>query len=348
MDGKPRRGMERPLSSSAMEPDAATLEWLSSSDNPPVRYLTSRDLIRPRLPAATLQGLREQIFSWEPLGAVLALQRHDGSFPVRQKTQTAQPTFSALVLMQRCGLDVDDEPVARTVAHLTERYCRAGALSYTTSGSGVLPCYMGVAVEALVKMGGLDTDLAQMSIRWLVDHQRFDHKTARAGGESHWPYRAPRTYGCWDTVSCFHGVAAAFRAFAAIPAERRSEDVRRRIREAVDYLRIHRLYKKSSEERPLFRHMTEFFLVGDYRSDLLDLLQGVADADPDLGGEDWVRRAVQEMDQLAPDGRVPLVKNYAKKLIDPIPFEPVGGSSRFLTYQWLRVRASLTGSPSTS
>jgi hypothetical protein len=81
--------------------------------------------------------------------------------------------------------------------------------------------------------------------------------------------------------------------------------------------------------------MTQFFLVGDYRSDLLDMLEGVADADPSLIHQDWVQTAVTEMNNLTSDGRVTLVKNYGKKLANPIPFEPIGTPSRFLTYQWL-------------
>ncbi len=84
--------------------------------------------------------------------------------------------------------------------------------------------------------------------------------------------------------------------------------------------------------------MTQTFLIGDYRSDLLDMLQGIADADPALIRQDWVRAAVGDMRQLASDGRVILAKNYGKKLIDPIPFEPPGEPSRFLTYQWTLIQ----------
>jgi hypothetical protein len=67
------------------------------------------------------------------------------------------------------------------------------------------------------------------------------------------------------------------------------------------------------------------------------MLQGLADADPTLIEEGWVAEAVEDMQALAPDGRVTLVKNYGKRLIDPIPFEPLGEPSRFLTYQWLKI-----------
>ncbi len=204
-----------------------------------------------------------------------------------------------------------------------------------------MPCYVGTVTLALIKMGALDTALAQSSIGWLVAHQRFDTRTVRAGGGQTWPYKAPDNYGCWESVSCYHGVAAAFRALAAIPPNRRTSDVQARLEEAIEYLRPRHLYKKTSADRPLFRHMTQPFLVGDYRSDLLNMLSGVADAHPTLAGEAWVAEAVHDMNALSVDGRVVLAKNYGRKLIDPIPLEAVGEPSPFLTYQWLRTQRLL-------
>lgn len=319
-------------------PDSVILEWLSSRANPPVRYLTTRDLLPPSTPARELQELREEALRWPPLQQVLDLQIEDGSFPAGQKTPTAQPTFWALCLLARCGLDISDQPVRRIVEYLEHQHIGKGALSYTTGGSGVLPCYAGVVTAALIKMGALESAVVQDSIQWLVDHQRFDHKTLRAGGDETWPYKAPANYGCWETVSCYHGVAGAFRAFAALPSAVRSAEVSQRIEEALEYLRLHRLYKRTAVDQPLFRHMTEFFLIGDYRSGLIDMLRGVADADPSLIREDWIAAAVGDVERMLDDGRVMLVKNYGRKLIDPIPFEPIGLPSRFLTYEWLTVR----------
>ncbi len=320
------------------ETETAVIEWLSSPENPATRYLVARDLVDPRPSSRVLTDLRHEMLTWGPLNQIVELQLDDGSFPQGQKTPTTQPTFWALCLMARCGLDVSDEPVRRAVGALERRNLGRGALSFTSGASGMLPCYAGVVSTALIEMGMLETDLVQSSIDWLVAHQRFDHKELRAGGDETWPYRAPVNYRCWETVSCYHGVVGAFRALAAIPDGQRSPAVRRRLEEALSYLRLHRLYKKSSSEQPLFRHMTQFFLVGDYRSDLIGVLQGVADADPGLIHEPWVAEAVIDIEAMLHDGRVTLVKNYGRKLIDPIPFEPVGEPSRFLTYQWLSIR----------
>ena len=321
--------------------DAALLAWLSSPSHPAARYLTARDLLEPRPDASTLAELRGRIMTWKPLRSILELQREDGSFPDRLKTPTARPTFWALVLMERCGLQVSDGPVARAIEFVERRFAKAGAVSYTGGGSGVLPCYAGVVTTTLYGLGAGDRALAQASLDWLVDHQRFDHKDIRAGGAETWPYRAPANFGCWESVSCYHGVAGAFRAFASVPAAERSPTVRRRLTDAIGYLRIHRLFRKSTSNQPLFRHMTRTFLVGDYRSGLLDMLQGVADADPSLVQESWVDESVAAMEALTAGGRVPLAMNYGRALVDTVPLEPIGQPSRLLTYQWLRVRRTL-------
>jgi hypothetical protein len=321
--------------------DQTVLTWLSAPENPAVRYLTWRDLLEPRPSVASLRKQRRQMLRWEPLQRILGLQLADGGFPDHQQVRTARPTFWALVLMERCGLDLTDEPVARAIDCLARCHAAKGPLSYTGGGSGVLPCYAGVMSRTLIGLGAIEHDVVQDSLEWLADHQRFDHRSLRAGGEATWPYRAPSNFGCWESVSCYHGVAGAFRAFAAVPRECRSPTVQMRLDESIAYLRAHRLYRKSSSEKPLFRHMTQPFLVGDYRSGLLDMLQGIADADPGLAGEAWVRESVETMQALTNEGRVPLVKNYGRALTDEALLEPVGGPSRFLTYQWLRVRRML-------
>lgn len=306
-----------------------------------MRYLVARDLLDPPPAPAVLARRRGEILGWGPLRQVLDLQQPDGGFPESGRTQTARPTFWALGLMQRCGLAIEDEPVRRAVDHLEQRYASAGPVSYRHGASGVLPCYAGVVTVTLIKLGAGDRDFVQASLDWLVDHQRFDDKQARAGGTGEWPYRTPANFGCWDSVSCYHGVAAAFRALAAVPPAARSARQRQRLDEALAYLARRRLFRKSSSDKPLFRHLLQPFLVGDYRAHLLDMLEGIADADPGLMAEPWVTESVAAMDALTDDGRVPLAKNYGRALIDPIPLETVGEPSRFLTYQWLRVRSTL-------
>jgi len=143
-------------------------------------------------------------------------------------------------------------------------------------------------------------------------------------------------------------VVATLSALAAIPEAARGPLVRQRLAEAIAYLRIHRGYLRSTEDRPLFRHLQQYFLFGAWRMHLLDVLESLSEADPGLVEEDWLLAALQAVTRSAPDGRVRLAKNYKTKLEDPLAFEPLGKPSRFLSLQWLRTRrrfgAELVGS----
>jgi hypothetical protein len=322
-------------------PDQTSMDWLLSADNPAVRYLTARDLVRPRPSARQLESLRRRILAWEPLRRILALQKDDGSFPAKNEP-CAETTYVALRLMSRCGLEVVDAPVARALDYLSERYLGHGAFSYNTGGSGILPCYVGLFTRDFIPMMGWEAPAIDASLKWIVDYQRFDHKQTRAGGGERWPFKIVESYGgCWYSVSCYHGVVATLGALAAVPPASRSAKEKQRLKAALRYLEIHRAFKKSAEDKPLFRHLTQFFLFGGYRSHLIDVLEAIANADPELGKKSWVRDAITAVDDLTVDGRVILAKNYPTKLIDPIPFESVGEPSRFLTYQWLRVKQKL-------
>lgn len=191
----------------------------------------------------------------------------------------------------------------------------------------------------VIALAGHERSSARSAIQWLLDYQRFDHKKTKAGGRKKWPFKAVDNYGgCWWSVSCYHGVVSALRAFAALPVEQRNSQTQERIEAALRYLEIHRVYKRSSSDKALFRHLTQFFLAGDYRLHLIDVLEAIAEVDPKLIEQAWVRQAVDLVESLATDGKVPLLKNYARRLIDPLPFEPIGEHSRFLTLQWLRTR----------
>ena len=91
------------------------IEWLMSPTCPPIQYLTARNLNQQPALDGDLQTFRQGIREWEPLQQIVRLRQEDGSFPPGQKTPTAQPTFTALTLFQRCALDLSDEPVQRAV-----------------------------------------------------------------------------------------------------------------------------------------------------------------------------------------------------------------------------------------
>lgn len=101
-----------------------------------MRYLTVRDVVGRRVTEGALIAMRDAISTWEPLARILALQRANGSFSSNGNPLDARRTFWALLPMQRCGLDITDEPVARAVDHLAARHLSTGAVGVTAPYSG--------------------------------------------------------------------------------------------------------------------------------------------------------------------------------------------------------------------
>ena len=319
-------------------PDAV-LEWLSSPTVPPVRYLVAREFGYPSNGGAHLGELHEAVLTWEPLNRILALQKPDGSFPNRTKTRTGGPTLAALILMARCGLSIADGCVQRSVNHIVRARLFQGVFTVRGRGSGVLPCYVGMLARAVFDLAGPGHPLFQDAVKWILEYQRFDHKKTRGGGAGQWPYKSGVNYGgCFSSVSCFHGVGPTLRTLSAVPPGERSDEITTALEAAIEYLRIHRVYKKSALDKPMFRYSTNLYLFGAYRSNLLDVLEGLAEARPELGSEDWVSEAVNTVRGLSEDGKLVAAESYRTELVDPLPLEEPGKPSRFLTYQWLKVR----------
>jgi hypothetical protein len=313
--------------------------WLERA-HPASRYLVARDLVRPRPGDRELTRLRKKVVEWPPVQRVLARQEPSGRFAADKERSGAWPALYALRLLHKCGLGMDDEPVRRAVDWLLAQHFVKGAISLSGGGSGILPCYLGQYLFFLIDWTGSKATQVKRSLEWIADHQRFDHKSQRAGGDVEWPFRAPHNYGCWHSVSCYHGVVGTFLALASVPSKARSRRDREQLAAAIRYLAVHRAYKKSAADKPLFRHMTQFFLHGNYRFHLLDVLEGLSLADRRLARETWVKEALSDMEAHLVDRRVPLVRNYDTKMkgLDPLPLETTGEPSPLLTIQWLRTK----------
>lgn len=103
-------------------------------------------------------------------------------------------------------------------------------------------------------------------------------------------------------------------------------------------MRAHRLYRRTGDGKPIFRTSLQFSLFHGYRSHVLDVLEWLADADPALVAESWVRDAISDVEELCDEGRIRLAANAATHLVDPLALERVGEPSPLLTIQWLRLR----------
>ncbi len=314
------------------------IDWLmSSSSPPPVRFQTSIEFSSEGSEGSGTVT-RADIKDWHPLKKVLDLQNSDGGFPVTQKGKPGIPTLYALILMSKCGLDCSDEPVRKAIEYIKNNHTLDGVISWNSGGSGILPCYAGVTASHIAKMSCGKNDLVNRVAEWIVNYQRFDHKEDRAGGDENWSFHGPSNFGCWQSVSCYHGVVASLALLSSIPLDFRTSEIKSRIKDALRYLEIHKVFRKTTTGEPMFRHLTNFFIFGQWRMNLLDIVEIILDAEPEIAGDQWIQDAIYEIDRHTVEGRILHKTDYRTFLDDPIELEPMGVPSFFLTLQWMKIQ----------
>jgi hypothetical protein len=98
-------------------------------------------------------------------------------------------------------------------------------------------------VWSLIRLGYLDDPRVQKGIQWITKYQRFDDGEQNLPKD--WPYKAHKA--CFSKHSCHMGVVKTLKALVEIPRNKRTSDVKNTINQAVEYLLIHQIYKRSHD-----------------------------------------------------------------------------------------------------
>jgi hypothetical protein len=124
-------------------------------------------------------------------------------------------------------------------------------------------------VWSLIKFGFLDDSRVERAINWITTYQRFDdgEKPVPKG----WPYDTMKS--CFSKHTCHMGAAKSLKALAAIPIEKRSEEVKQTIEAGAEYFLIHCIHKKSHDlSRVSKPGWLRFGFPLMYQTDVLELL----------------------------------------------------------------------------
>jgi len=220
------------------------LEWLLDPSEPAMRYLASRDLVDPRPGERALARLRAEV----PKGAwakkIFARQKAK-TYWARKKACYV-PKFTATIwqlqVLADLGLSRRNERIANAVELWFDLH-RAKDGGYTPWSrreraeyrrmhfrhldrfmkQGHL-CTTGNMVRSLIRFGYLGDERVQSAIDWLVDAQCED-------GGWHCFGRPEGTIDSWEAMS----------AFAVIPVNRQSADVKRAIERGAEFFLKKRL-----------------------------------------------------------------------------------------------------------
>ncbi len=197
-----------------------------------------------------------------PVAAILSRQNEDGGFVTpemiaRYGTAVAetgyQPKYKnstwQLLFLAQLGADRDDPRVKRLCEYVLDNnynpgrgvigihiQWRAGLDFYT------LPCFMANMVWSLSTLGYGHDRRVRDTLQWLLKYQRFDDGDFKTPDE--WPYRG-KSDRCFGRHTCFSGVTRALNTMTVVPESERTGEMNAFIGRAVDFVLLHRLWRKN-------------------------------------------------------------------------------------------------------
>jgi hypothetical protein len=285
-----------------------TISWLLEHDEPSVRYFTLRGLLGMPEDAPEAIEAKRAVMQRGPVAAILARQNEDGGFLTDDMVQRYgiavaktgyQPKYKnttwQLLFLAQLGADKDDPRVKKLceyVLYHNNNTCkgvmgihiqwRAGIDFYT------MPCFMANMVWSLTTLGYGEDPRVRATREWLMKYQRFDDGDYRTPDV--WPYRG-RGDRCFGRHTCFSGVTRVLNMMAAVPKSERTGEMNAFISRAVDFVLMHRLYRRNHGKwqpiRPEFELFTFPIIHYDDVISVVDTLQrlGVRDKAVDEGIE---------------------------------------------------------------
>jgi hypothetical protein len=228
--------------------------WLLEDENPSVKYLTLREILEKPESASEIKSARKNIMETGVIPRILAKQEPGGywekeeDFYIRTKYKG---TVWQLIILAELLADREDPRIKKACEFILEwsQDRESGGFSYRGSKnrggqhSGVIPCLTGNMTWSLIRFGYKDDLRVRRAVGWIVSYQRFDDGVKEA--PKGWPY--DRFEPCWGKHTCMMGVAKGLKALAEIPPEKRDENIKTFLRNGVEFILKHRLYKKSHD-----------------------------------------------------------------------------------------------------
>lgn len=272
-----------------------TLAWLLEPDEPSVRYLTLKELVdRPDNDPEVVEAKRA-IMICGPAADILSRQNEDGGFltpdMVEQygyevaKTgyQPKKNSIWQLLTLAQLGVDRDDPRVKKLCEYVLDHNYNPGRKVIGINikrKDGIdfwpLPCFVANMVWSLSKLGYHDDGRVRDSIQWLLQYQRFDDGGFHTPDE--WPYRGKRDR-CFGRHTCMSGVTRSLKAMTTVPKSRRTKEMDAFIGRAVDFVLMHRLYRRNHSQwepiRPEFEMFSFPVIHYDDVIEIVDTLQGL-------------------------------------------------------------------------
>jgi len=252
-------------------PHGGVLDWLLEDNNPSIRYLTLTQLLDTSPHRKETIEARSKIPGWEPVRRVLAKQKRDGGWDDGRTWYIPKykSTVWQLLILSQTGID----PTIPSVRKMSEYAFRfqlssGGFHSGMTSGfeddwARLAGCLSGNVIAALCRLCWARDRRIRKAVDNLVTFQEPD------GG---WGCRS-FGYHRRDKHSCFMGTICALDGLIEYSERVRSKKVDRAVRNACEFLLMHRLYRADHHGWKIMRD--EYIRLGAPWLVAYDILRGL-------------------------------------------------------------------------
>ena len=233
---------------------ADPVNWLLEEDNPSVRYFTLTELLDKPVNDSEVKKAKNAIMNVGVVPRILAKQNGDGYWetPTAFYTAKYKGTSWQLIILAELGANEKDTRIRKACEFIlaNSQNPESSGFSMHLSGktgggrrSEVIPCLTGNMVWSLIRLDHLEDPRVQRGINWITTYQRFDDGVREA--LKGWPY--DKYVMCWGKHTCHMGAVKALKALAEVPADKRTAEVEATIKNGVEYMLRHHIYKRSHD-----------------------------------------------------------------------------------------------------
>jgi len=221
-----------------------SVSWLLETENPGVRYLALRDLMKLPADDAKMKSARKKAHKEGPIAEILSHMEPAGYWvkPGPGYTQKYRSTVWSIIMLAQLGALANEEKrIDQGCKYLLDHMAEGGQFTTTTSGapSGTVDCLQGNLCWALMEMGYDDPRLTK-AYEWMARTVTGDGIAPLEDKDApvrYYAYKCGPNFACGvnNSLPCAWGAVKVMLAFGKWPVARRSPLIRKAIKQGADF-----------------------------------------------------------------------------------------------------------------
>jgi hypothetical protein len=300
-----------------------TMDWLLEKEDPGVRYLALRDLLRLPAEDQELTAARREAHQRGPIHYVLEKMAPEGYWqkPGPGYGPKYKSTVWSLLLLAQLGGNIHEDERIKTACeyYMQQAITDTGQVSYSGKPSGTIDCLQGNMCWSLVTLG-VDPSRLTHAFEWMartVTGDGLAPVSDRKNPMRYYAYKSGPVFECGANykMACAWGGAKVMKAFSVYPEELRSSLVNKAIQTGCDFF-LNKDIAKADFPNGVMGHSSRnwwrFGFPVFYITDILQIIEALVA----LGhsGDKRLESALQIVfDKQDDQGRWPLEYDYAGK-----------------------------------